>query len=168
MKKVYVAGPDVFLQDVQTWAATARSLCAQRGLQALLPLDGVETTAQGIYAANCQLLAAADAVVANLNPFRGSHEPDSGTCVEIGMALALGKPVVGYMQDTRPLIARVATSWVDGKGLDDQGMVVEGFGLPVNLMIGVPVTIVKGSLENALDALVDRFVAAGSIETQHA
>lgn len=105
--KVYLAGPDVFRLDVVTWAEFSRALCAERGLAALLPIDGAETTAQGIYQANRKLLATADAVVANLNPFRG-HEPDSGTCVEVGIALALNKPVIGYMEDTTPLIDRVA------------------------------------------------------------
>jgi nucleoside 2-deoxyribosyltransferase len=45
-------------------------------------------------------------VLANLNPFRGA-EPDSGTCVEIGYALALGKRVVGYADDLRPLRERL-------------------------------------------------------------
>src|SRR5574343_1188559 len=94
--KIYLAGPDVFRQDAGVWADEARRLCAQAGHVALIPLDGVETTALGIYLANIELIRSADAVVANLKPFRGA-EPDSGTCVEVGFALALGKRVVGYL-----------------------------------------------------------------------
>ena len=58
------------------------------------------TTAEGIYRANIGLIAEADALLANLNPFRGT-EPDSGTVFEIGYAIALGKRVVGYLEDAR-------------------------------------------------------------------
>jgi hypothetical protein len=84
-------------------------------------------------------------VLANLNPFRGA-EPDSGTCVEIGYALALGKPVIGYAADLRPLRERLHASGpgADGRYRDGAGMVVEDFGLPLNLMLAVPVQLVQG------------------------
>ena len=53
---------------------------------------------------------------------------------------------------TGPLMARVATSWVESKGLDDQGMVVARIGQPAHLMIAVQVSIVRPSPENALVA----------------
>ncbi len=73
--KLYLAGPDVFRPDAAQWAEHARRLCRRAGHEALIPLDGVETTAAGIYHANIGLIQAADAVLANLNPFRGC-EPD--------------------------------------------------------------------------------------------
>ncbi|MEY2632533.1 MAG: hypothetical protein RIR00_1187 [Pseudomonadota bacterium] len=156
--KVYLAGPDVFRPDVAAWAATARECCRSRGLTPLLPLDGVADGAAAIFHANCELLRQADAVVANLNPFRG-HEPDSGTCVEVGMALALGKPVFAYLADTRPLAARIPHR-LDAQGLwDQQGQLLENFGLPLNLMLAVPVSWVSGDLATALDALLARFNA---------
>ena len=151
--KVYLAGPDVFRLDVTAWAASCRALCAERGLVALLPSDSTETTAAGIHRANLQLLSTADAVAANLNPFRG-HEPDSGTCVEVGMALALGKPVIGYIDDQTPLVDRVAVRKRSGHYLCEDGLKVEDFGLPLNLMLAVPVQIVTGGLQEALDALI--------------
>lgn len=156
--KIYLAGPDVFRPDAADWAETARRLCAAAGHRALLPLDGVETTAAGIYAANIALLREADAVLANLDPFRGC-EPDSGSCVEVGFALALGKPVVGYVGREESTLARVGRlgstpplrreqRWVDGDGL-----FIEDFGLPLNLMLAVPAKIVVGGLAEALQAL---------------
>lgn len=67
--KLYLAGPDVFRPDAAQWAEHARRLCRQDGHEALIPLDGVETTAAGIYHANIGLIQSADAVLANLNPF---------------------------------------------------------------------------------------------------
>lgn len=153
--KLYLAGPDVFRQDALAWAETARQLCAIAGHAALVPLDGVETTAPGIYHANIDLIRAADAVLANLNPFRGC-EPDSGTCVEVGFALALGKPVIGYLasaETTTDRVARLSGGELelrDGRPVDSAGLHVEDFGLPLNLMLAVPVKIVVGGLPEAL------------------
>ncbi|MFZ2268100.1 MAG: nucleoside 2-deoxyribosyltransferase [Azonexus sp.] len=156
--KIYLAGPDVFRPDALAWAAEARRLCAAAGHGALVPLDGVETTAAGIYHANIGLIRAADAVIANLNPFRGC-EPDSGTCVEVGFALALGKPVIGYLADAATTVERVARLFGllqtddNGRLVDRDGLHVEDFGLPLNLMLAVPVKIVLGGLAEALSAL---------------
>ena len=156
--KLYLAGPDVFRPDAAQWAEHARRLCRQDGHEALIPLDGVETTAAGIYHANIGLIRAADAVLANLNPFRGC-EPDSGTCVEVGFALALGKPVIGYLEGTETTVERVrrvqggVVVGTDGRPLDHQGLHIEDFGLPLNLMLAVPVRLVVGGLPEALAAL---------------
>ena len=150
--KLYLAGPDVFRPDAESWAASARALCAAAGHQALLPLDPQATTAAAICANNLRLIAEADCVVANLNPFRGA-EPDSGTCVEIGYALALGKRVVGYAADLRPLRDRLAVADAGGRCRDAAGWQVEDFGLPLNLMLAVPLRLAQGGLSEALREL---------------
>lgn len=155
---LYLAGPDVFRPDVEAWADEARRLCEQAGHRALLPLDGVETTPQGIQQANIALIRSADAVLANLQPFRGC-EPDSGTCVEVGFALALGKPVIGYVAEAGTTLERYArhagvpAEWREGRPVDAQGWHIEDFGLPLNLMLAVPASIVVGGLAEALAAL---------------
>lgn len=156
--KLYLAGPDVFRPDAAQWAEHARRLCRQDGHEALIPLDGVETTAAGIYHANIGLIQSADAVLANLNPFRGC-EPDSGTCVEVGFALALGKPVIAYLEKTETTVERVrrlqggVEARPDGRPLDRDGLHIEDFGLPLNLMLAVPARLVAGGLPEALAAL---------------
>jgi nucleoside 2-deoxyribosyltransferase len=158
--KIYLAGPDVFRPDAIAWADEARQLCRAHGHQALVPLDGVETTASGIYHANIELIRSADAVIANLNPFRGC-EPDSGTCVEVGFALALGKPVIGYLARAETTVERVARleggqlEKRAGRLVDRSGLQVEDFGLPLNLMLAVPVRLVVGGLAEALHAIAD-------------
>jgi len=152
--KLYIAGPDVFRADAPAWADAVRTLCRDAGHEALIPLDAGGAGAEGIYRNNLRLIGAADAVLANLNPFRGA-EPDSGTCVEVGYALALGKPVIGYMDDVRPLRDRLrvaADDAADGPR-DAEGVRVEDFGLPLNLMLAVPVRIERGGIEAALCAL---------------
>lgn len=153
--RLYLAGPDVFRPDAAAWAGRVRELCRAAGHEALIPLDdNVPATAAAIYNSNLQRIAAADAVLANLNPFRGD-EPDSGTCVEIGYALALGKIVIGYAADLRPLRERLGASGpgTDGCYRDAAGHAVEDFGLPLNLMLAVPLPLVQGGLAEALQAL---------------
>ena len=150
--KLYLAGPDVFRPDASAWAGQVRELCRAAGHEALIPLEGdVLATAAAIYRSNLQFIAEADAVLANLNPFRGA-EPDSGTCVEIGYALALGKPVIGYADDLRPLRERLQASGPDddGRWRDAAGHAVEDFGLPLNLMLAVPLQMVQGGIDAAL------------------
>lgn len=155
--KLYIAGPDVFRPDASAWAEGVRALCRDAGHEALIPLDGDETGAEGIYRNNLRLIDAADAVLANLNPFRGA-EPDSGTCVEVGYALALGKPVVGYLDESKPLRERLDAAGpdADGRYRDAEGSAVEDFGLPLNLMLAVPVRLAQGGIAAALEALARR------------
>lgn len=159
--KLYLAGPDVFRADAVAWAGQARAQCRAAGHMALVPLDGDQTTAQGIFHQNLRLLDAADAVLANLTPFRGA-EPDSGTCVEVGYALARGKRVIGYAEDLRPLRERLAALPAgDGAAWQDaHGNTVENFGLPFNLMLSVPLRLVRGGIAEALAVLAEVTEAA--------
>lgn len=156
--KIYLAGPDVFRPDALAWAELARQLCRRHGHVALIPLDGVEATAAGIYHANIELIRSADVLLANLDPFRGC-EPDSGTCVEVGFALALNKPVIGYLAQAESTTERVVRMTGkplanrDGRPVDPGGQYVEDFGLPLNLMLAVPARILVGTLEDALKSL---------------
>lgn len=152
--KIYLAGPDVFRPDVLEWAETARETCRRYGYEALIPVDHGETEAPRIFQANLDLIRKAQIVVANLNPFRGV-EPDSGTCFELGYALALDKKVCGYVERMETHKARVHR--IEGgdpeSAHDKQGMAIENFGLPLNLMLAVPAMIVEGGLEDCLKQL---------------
>lgn len=149
--KIYLAGPDVFRPDALAWAESARSLLAQHGHQALIPIDNEETTAEGIFKANIALITEADALIANLNPFRGA-EPDSGTCFEVGCGIALGKRVIGYVSDGRPQAEKLAEQFDgvlarrEGRITDPDGFTIENFDLPVNLMLGISCELVEGGL----------------------
>ena len=152
--KIYLAGPDVFRPDVLEWAESARDTCRHYGYEALIPIDHGETDASRIFQANLDLIRKAQIVVANFNPFRGA-EPDSGTCFEMGFAMALDKKVCGYVERRESLLTRV--NRIEGsdpaRSHDNQGMVIENFGLPLNLMLAVPAMIVEGGLEDCLKQL---------------
>lgn len=153
--KIYLAGPDVFRPDVVEWAESARDTCRRYGYEALIPIDHGETEASRIFQANLDLIRKSQIVVANLNPFRGA-EPDSGTCFEVGYALALHKKVCGYIECMEPLLARVNRfegAADPARTHDNHGMVIESFGLPLNLMLAVPAMIVEGGLEECIKEL---------------
>jgi nucleoside 2-deoxyribosyltransferase len=98
---------------------------------------------------------ACDAVLANLDFFRGP-EPDSGTCFEVGYAVARGKPVVGYVPEGGSFAERIRRRHPQavGQGLvDAAGWHLEEFGLPLNLMLAVPCRIVVGDVRAALEVL---------------
>lgn len=152
--KIYLAGPDVFHPTARARAEAARELLAQLGHVALLPLDNEATSATGIYRANLELIAAADVVIADLNPFRGC-EPDSGTAFEVGYAVALGKRVIAYLGDPRAQADKLAERFGrrrrgDGRLADPEGLAIEDFGLPVNLMLGCACEFAGGDLAAAL------------------
>ncbi len=137
---IYLAGPEVFHPDARALGLAKQRLCAARGLTGLYPLDGdVEPTARAIFAANVALIRRADAVIANLTPFRGPSA-DAGTVWELGFALGLGKPVAAYRNVADRYFDRVA-AWnggpLSGNRFDRDGLEVENFGLGDNLMIDV-------------------------------
>jgi nucleoside 2-deoxyribosyltransferase len=133
--KVYLAGPAVFREDAAQALAADMRLCEGFDLEALIPLDTTLTTADAIFAANIRLIDTADAVIADISPFRGPH-CDVGTAWEIGYAHARGKPVFAWSRDPRPLTQRIAGT----NGRDAEGWLIEDFGLVENLMIAAVLT----------------------------
>ncbi len=164
MKKIYIAGPDVFEKNAKQIGSKLNQLCTQYGFIGLYPLDNeIEfttkaQTAKKIYEANVNLIKEADIVIANLNDFRGK-EADSGTVWECGYASALGKKVYAYMNDTNSYINRFKENekHLDkniNTIVDEDNLIIEDFDLPINLMIGCSVEeIIKGDFEDVLKVI---------------
>ena len=158
--KIYLAGPDVFRPDALAWAESARETCRRHGFEPLLSVNLEEADPNRIFQTNIDLIRKAQIVVANLDPFRGP-EPDSGTAFELGYALALGKKVYGYVTRLDTVAQRVALA--EGRGgspspdgdrlTDRQGLGIENFNLPCNLMLAIPARIVEGGLEACLQLI---------------
>lgn len=161
--KIYLAGPDVFRPDVTEWAESVRELCQRYGFEPLLPVDHNEKTPEKIFQANIDLIRKAQIVAANLDPFRGP-EPDSGTAFELGYALALGKKICGYVTRLETVAQRVEAAEnrserpapYGDKLTDRNGLMIENFGLPCNLMLSIPANIVEGGLEACLQSIRSR------------
>jgi nucleoside 2-deoxyribosyltransferase len=145
--KLYLAGPEVFLPDAVAIGNRKRELCARRGFTGLFPLDNEVSGSRGddlskvIFLGNIHMIEEADAVVANLTPFRGVSA-DVGTVFEIGYAFALHKKIFAYSNVRTPYVDRVrafvgggTTTGSDGRPYAADDMAVENFGLFDNLMV---------------------------------
>src|SRR5271156_4932479 len=93
--KVYLAGPDVFLPDALEVGRQKTEICRRHGLIGLYPLDNVVDRAAAdaslrIFKANEAMMDRADAIIANLTPFRGPGA-DAGTVYELGYMAAREK-----------------------------------------------------------------------------
>lgn len=92
---VYLAGPDVFLDNGQEVLASKAAKLREFGFVPLTPLDKESSDPAQIYKNNIDLIEMCDAVLADVTPLHGT-EPDSGTVFEIGYAKALRKKVITY------------------------------------------------------------------------
>jgi nucleoside 2-deoxyribosyltransferase len=143
MMKIYLAGPDVFLPDAVEFGRRKIDLCARHGLTGLYPLDNKIDLAAAdaslqIFRDNEAMMNEADAIIANLTPFRGPSA-DAGTVYELGYMAGRGKFCLGYSNDPGLYAERVARftelKTGDGRLTDAQGLTVENFGLADNLMM---------------------------------
>jgi len=174
MHHIYLAGPDVFYKNAAEHFELLEARLAQAGLKGMRPADGnlaqwrhlpPAQQAQRVYQENHELLLRCDAVLANLEPFRSSIEPDSGTVFEVGFAVALNKPVVGLIPNRSRLEDRIHQSCgrtLDARGLpfdDKYGLLIEEFGLPLNLMLACSIPLCT-SVDEALDVLVEKLRGA--------
>jgi len=164
MKKIYIAGFDVFEQNSIQIGKEYVALCKKYGFIGLYPLDNIvnfnqekNKIAQDIYKANLNLINQADIVVANINSFRGK-EADSGTIWECGYATALGKKVYAYMKKEQNYIDSFANDEIkiiNDIKVDLENRVIEDFDYPINLMIACSVeNIIFGDFEDCLKEIV--------------
>lgn len=163
MKKIYIAGPDVFEKDSIEIGKRYIKLCKEYGFEGLYPLDNVidfnqekQKIAQDIYNANKNLIDECDIVLANINSFRGK-ESDSGTIWECGYAIALGKKVYAYINRDTTYLQQFKENeiLVNENGFTDkEGKSIEDFDYAVNLMIACSVEkIIVGDFEEVLKKL---------------
>jgi nucleoside 2-deoxyribosyltransferase len=141
--KIYLAGPDVFLPDAVDIGRRKVELCARHGLTGLYPLDNVidlaaKDASLQIFRGNEKMMISADAIIANLTPFRGPGA-DAGTVYELGFMAGRGRLCLGYSNDPSSYADRVRefteVNSRDGRLVDASGLTVEDFGLTDNLMM---------------------------------
>jgi nucleoside 2-deoxyribosyltransferase len=167
MKKIYIAGPEVFLPNAREYYQKLRALAAGSQFQILTPLDQQLTFPDAIAQANRQLIDDCDIVIASCNPFRGV-EPDSGTAFEVGYAAALKREIFLCVEDTKSVLQktkqyfRIEDSWQGTAGwmTFPDGLGAENFGHPLNLMLMYSGTLVRGTHYDALTALVKGHLTA--------
>lgn len=144
MRKIYLAGPDIFLPNGREIGDLKIRLCAEFGFEGLYPLDnGADLTdALDIFKGDVALMRRADIGLFNLTPFRGPSA-DAGTVFELGFMYALGKQVIGYSAVPGPYHLRVESP--DGGKHDRDGLEIEDFGRADNLMLTEAITSTGGA-----------------------
>lgn len=163
MKKIYIAGPDVFEKDSINIGKRCVELCSKYGFEGLYPLDNVvdfkqpkQKIAQDIFIANKNMIDQCDIVISNLDSFRGK-ESDSGTVWECGYAYAKGKEVYGYLSREGNYIDQFEENEKtneNGHFFDVNEKAIENFEYPLNLMISCSVKdIIIGDFEKVLKKL---------------
>jgi nucleoside 2-deoxyribosyltransferase len=114
-KRIYLAGPEVFLANARQIGARKRAICALYGLVGVNPADEEQAPdparplpEQGIAISQAmeQAIRSCDAMIVNLTPFRGPSA-DVGAAYEMGSMRALNRPVFAYTNDARPFLDRV-------------------------------------------------------------
>lgn len=146
--RVYLAGPEVFLPNARQVLDTKIALCRAAGLVPVAPGDLEIPTAlskrklgEAISRIDEKLMNSADAIIANLTPFRGLHA-DAGTVFELGFMCGRGKPAFAYSNITASHYQRVLDYYggqvmtsADGRPRGPDGISIEDFEMNENLML---------------------------------
>jgi nucleoside 2-deoxyribosyltransferase len=148
-KRIYLAGPEVFLANAKEVGEQKKTLCRKYGFEGVFPLDN-EVDAKNksakevglcISEVNENLIRTCGILIANITPFRGPSV-DAGTAYEMGFVHALGKKVFAYTNVVVPFTERTIKALnmevnrgSDGKLRDIHGMFIEEMDLTDNLMI---------------------------------
>jgi nucleoside 2-deoxyribosyltransferase len=148
MKKVYLAGPEVFYPDGESITQAKRELTRRYGFEPNIwsgDRDWPEGKFEiGVFIArgNETVMSDSDFIIANMTPFRGIST-DVGTAYEIGFMCAQGKPAFGYTNDGRFYGQRAVDDHYGGDVAPDargvnrapDGQMVEDHTMSDNLML---------------------------------
>lgn len=179
MRRIYLAGPEVFLANSREIGARKRAICDRYGLIGVYPADIEDIpdparplSEQGLALSQAmeRAMRECDAMIVNLTPFRGPSA-DPGSAYEMGFMRALGRPVYAYSNDPRPFFERVSAFCGNavrrrptGEHEDRDGMTIEHFTLHDNLMLAGGVLHSSGCLITFAAPPAERYTALAAFE----
>jgi nucleoside 2-deoxyribosyltransferase len=148
MKKLYIAGPEVFLPNARQQMDRKAALVRQYGFEPLCPGDldippqkTKKAFGLAISRVNEGMMNEADGIIANLTPFRGEWA-DVGTVFELGYMCARGKLIAAYSNVADDHYKRLLryydnqiTEGPDGYKRGPDGLSLEDFEMADNLML---------------------------------
>jgi nucleoside 2-deoxyribosyltransferase len=171
MKKLYIAGPEVFLPNGREQMARKAALVRHYSFEPLCPGD-LDIPSQktkkafglAISKVNEGMMNDADGIIANLTPFRGEWA-DVGTVFELGYMCARGKMVAAYSNVAADHYQRLLryydnriTEGSDGYKRGPDGLSLEDFEMADNLML-------DGGVERRGGVVATHNAAKGEIYT---
>jgi nucleoside 2-deoxyribosyltransferase len=178
-KRIYLAGPEVFLTNAREIGTRKCAICEQHGLVGVFPTDeedacdpALSRPDQGLAISRAmeRVMRTCNAMIVNLTPFRGPSA-DVGSAYEMGFMRALGRPIFAYSNDDRPFLDRVAAFRggalrvrPTGEYEDPDGMAVEAFALHDNLMLAGGVIGSGGCLFAAAAPHAERYTSLVAFE----
>ena len=178
-KRVYLAGPEVFLANAREIGARKRAICERHGLVGVFPADEEDACdptlplpEQGLAISRAmeRVMRGCDAMIVNLTPFRGPSA-DVGSAYEMGFMRALGRPIFAYSNDARPFLDRVAAFCggavrvrPTGEHEDPDGMAIEPFELHDNLMLAGGVIASGGCIVAETTPHAERYTSLAAFE----
>jgi nucleoside 2-deoxyribosyltransferase len=178
-KRIYLAGPEVFLANAHEIGARKRAVCERHGLVGVFPADEEDACdptrplaerGLAISRAMERVMQGCDAMIVNLTPFR-SPSADVGSAYEMGFMRALGRPIFAYSNDGRSFLDRVAAFCggalrvrPTGEHEDPDGMAIEPFELLDNLMLAGGVIASGGCIVTETASFVERYTSLLAFE----
>lgn len=162
---VYLAGFERYDPKAQEIYAQLKAICAAHGLSAISPCDDapgipriqsddVIEMAYNRFDHYQQHVRNCDLILANLNPYHG-FEPNDDVSFECGMAFQLGKKLFAYRDDLTIMMDHIPNDHDPITARDINGLNVENFDSPVNLMFGASFEIFDGSFEEVVKKTVE-------------
>jgi nucleoside 2-deoxyribosyltransferase len=150
-KRIYLAGPDVFLINAREVGARKRAICDQHGLVGVFPADAetacdpsLSLPEQGLAISHAmeRAMQGCDAMIVNLTPFRGPSA-DAGVAAFCGGA-----------------VRRRAS----GEHEDSDSMAIEPFELHDNLMLAGGIIASGGCIVAETVPHADRYTSLAAFE----
>lgn len=167
--RIYLADLVRYEEDADVQYGIMKDICQSYGLEAVTPIDCAEGIREldsknpyvraGALAENyCRLIAGCDAVLADLNHYRG-YECANDVGFECGVGFEFGKQLFGYMADTRPCIEKIPNYGEAAGYRDFTGCNVENFNYPINLMFASSMEIWQADFEAAVKKAAEQLKA---------
>lgn len=158
--KVYLAGPEVFLEEARAQLDRKIALTRAAGLIPIAPGDlTIEPQptkrlfGHAISAIDEQMMDSADAIIANLTPCRGIFA-DVGTCYELGYMCARGKLAYGYTNVGTDLRNRLIGHYDGNVAVDAAGTLRGSDGFTIDDVDMSDSLMMQGGIERRGGSLV--------------
>ena len=169
--KVYLAGPEVFLPDARGALNRKIALTKAAGLIPVSPGDFVippqptkREFGHAISKIDEDMMDSADAIIANLTPYRGISA-DTGTCYELGYMCAQKKLAYAYTNVATNHRQRIIDHYRGEVALDTHGRLRGADGLAVEDVDMIDNLMMQGGVERRGGVVISHAAAADALYT---